>query len=524
MIEASVPTSVPPCAPAVCDYPKWTLVVAILGSSMAFLDGSVVNVALPTMQRELRASSGEMQWVVEAYALLLAALVLVGGALGDRRGRRRMFLTGVILFAAASLGCGAAPTPLTLILARAIQGVGGALLVPGSLSLISAAYVEADRGTAIGTWSSASAIVGALGPVVGGWVVSHASWRWIFLLNVPLAALVVGLALTRVNESRDVHAEPHTDWAGAALATAGLGLIVGGLVEAPNLGGLQAPVPLAMLGGGTGLLLIFAWTQTRQRAPMVPPAMFRSRTFFGTNLLTLLLYAALGGSLFFLPFNLVQLQHYSPAAAGAALVPFILLISLLSRWAGGLVTRYGARLPLVLGPLISAFGFALLALPAKGGSYWLTFFPGVVVLGVGMGLTVAPLTAVVMNSVDGNHAGVASGVNNAIARTAGLLSVAALGLEMSVIFNGNLDTKLAALALSDPMVAMVNTQRSHLAAATFPPALPPALRDQLQRHFEQAYVAGFRGVMLTAAALAALSACTAWWYLDASGQRDPTSA
>jgi EmrB/QacA subfamily drug resistance transporter len=502
--------------------PRWALVVAVLGSAMAFLDGTVVNVALPVMQRDLGITVDLVQWIVEAYALLLASLVLVGGALGDRLGRRRVFSAGAALFALASMGCGAAPHALPLIFARGLQGVGAALLVPGSLALITAAYGEQERGAAIGTWSAASAITAAIGPVAGGWVVAHGSWRWLFFFNVPVAVVVIVLASKRVPETRDETAAHRMDWIGAGLATLGLGLIVYALVGADSAGGIGSPRVLVLLAFGVLTLVAFVLAEARVRAPMVPLALFRSRTFAGTNLLTLFLYAALGGVFFFVPFDLIQVQHYTPTAAGASLLPFILLISVMSRWAGGLSTRLGARRVLVVGPLVAAAGFALLAVPGTGGSYWRTFFPGVVILGVGMGLTVAPLTTSVMASVEPHHAGVASGINNAVSRAAGLLAVAGLGVVLLVRFNHSLDAGLAPLSLPREVLDIVAAQRSKLAAAELPASIDPPVRDALRRLFDGAYVSGFRALMLTGAGLAVLAALAALWLIEPAATRTPS--
>ena len=486
--------------------PRWALVAAILGSSMAFLDGTVVNVALPVMQRGLGATVGQLQWVVEAYALLLSSLVLVGGAMGDRLGRRRVFSTGVVLFALASAACGFAPRIEFLIGARALQGVGAALLVPGSLALISAAYPPDRRGAAIGSWSAWSAVTGAAGPVAGGWVASHVSWRWIFFFNVPVAVAVVALAM-RIDESRDPEAPPRLDLVGAGLVTAGLGLIVYALID--TSGGASRSIgsmrTVALLVAGAAALIMFVVIEGRRRFPMVPLSLFRSRTFAATNGLTLLLYAALGGAMFFIPFNLIQVQHYSPAAAGAALLPMVVLVSGMSRRAGAFATKLGPRLFLCGGPLVAAGGFALLARPAIGGSYWESFFPGIVVLGLGMGLTVAPLTTAVMGAVDPRHAGLASGINNAVARAAGLLAVAALGALLVWRFNQGLDRALAPLALGRDAAQAVEAQRVRLGGADFS-ALAPALRGGVRAAFDTAYVAAFRALMLASAALGALAA------------------
>lgn len=518
MFEAAVPDRVRgPCGNAAGD-PSWALAVAILGSSMAFLDGTVVNVALPVMQRDLRTTVYQVQWVVEAYALLLAALVLVGGAAGDRFGRRRVFSWGVVLFAAASAGCSIAPTIGLLIVARGIQGTGAALLVPGSLSLISAAYPAGERGAAIGTWSAFSAITTAVGPLAGGWVVTHASWRWLFLINVPFAVAIVVLAAARVTDTRDDNAPPGMDLAGASLATVGLGLVVYALIDSERTGGPGSAraITLLLLGGLT--LVAFVLLEARQAAPMVPLSLFRSRTFAGANLLTLLLYAALGGGLFFVPFNLIQVQHYSPAAAGASLLPFILLISVMSRWAGDLAVRWGPRRFLVAGPLIASSGFALLALPTTGGVYWTTFFPGILVLGLGMGLTVAPLTSAVMGAVDPRHAGVASGINNAIARAAGLLAVAGLGALLVARFNQVLDGRVSVLSLSTSMASVVGVERNKLSGANFS-AFDPLVRETLRQAFDGAYVTAFRTLMVAGALLAALAALVGLSLVQLTGAR-----
>jgi EmrB/QacA subfamily drug resistance transporter len=487
--------------------PRWTLAVAILGSSIAFLDGTVVAVALPVMQRELSMTVGLAQWIVEAYSLMLASLVLVGGALGDRLGRKRVYLAGVTVFALASVVCGLAPGALVLVAARAVQGVGAAMLVPGSLSLISAAYDDKTRGAAIGTWSAFSAITGAVGPVAGGWVVAHASWRWLFFFNVPLAAAVVLLSRAHVVETRDDEAPATMDWLGAALATTGLGLVVYALVDSADAAGATRMVPLLALGLLT--LVAFVVVEWRGRAPMVHLSLFRSRTFSGANLLTLLLYAAIGGAFFFLPFDLIQVQGYSPAAAGAALLPVVLLVAGMSRGIGALAARVGPRPLLVVGPLVAAAGFALLARPTTGGSYWVTFFPAIVVLGTGMGLTVAPLTAGVMGAMEARHSGVASGINNAVARAAGLLAIAALGVLLTARFDAILDARLTAMVLSSSADRVVEVERGKLAGADLSAVIEPAVREELRRAFVDAYVAAFRGVMLVCAGLAALGALVA---------------
>ncbi|HEY0320265.1 MAG TPA: MFS transporter [Pyrinomonadaceae bacterium] len=499
-----------PCSKA---SSPWILAATILGSSMAFIDGTVVNVALPALQANLNATVVDVQWVVEAYALLLAALLLVGGSLGDHYGRRRVFIIGVSLFALASVWCGLAPSINQLIIARAVQGVGGALLVPGSLAIISASFDEERRGQAIGTWSGFTAITAAFGPVLGGWLIEHVSWRAIFFLNVPLALAVIIISLWRVPESSDSGAKSGQDWTGAALVTVGLAGVVYGLIESSRLGFTHWAV-ICALAGGAILLATFLFVESREAHAMLPLSLFRSANFSGANLLTLLLYMALGGVMFFFPLNLIQVQGYSATQAGAATLPFVLIMFLLSRWSGGLVKRYGAKLPLVVGPVIASLGFLLFTLPEVGGSYWKTFFPAVVVLGLGMAVSVAPLTTTVMGSVPQARAGIASGINNAVSRTAGLMAVAVLGIVMLHAFNSSLDQRLNNLAVAPEARELVDRQRVKLAGALIPSNLNPETKAELKRAIDESFVYGFRFVMGIAACLAILSALASWLMIE----------
>jgi EmrB/QacA subfamily drug resistance transporter len=494
----------------------WVLVATILGSSMSFIDGTVVNVALPTIQRELNATAADVQWVIQAYALFLAALILVGGALGDRLGRRRIFSTGIVLFTAASVVCGLAPNILILILARAVQGVGGALLVPGSLAIISASFAAERRGRAIGTWSAFTTITTALGPVLGGWLVQSASWRWVFFINVPLAAITLAVTFRAVPETRDPDATGPLDWLGAALATLGLGGLTFGLIQA-SAEGFGAPQVWLALLVGVAALVAFVIVERRAQEPMMPLNLFRSKTFSGTNLLTLLLYGALGGALYFLPFNLQQVQGYSPAAAGAAFLPFTIVVFSLSRWAGGLVPRYGPKRPLIIGPIIVALGFVLFTLPGVGGSYWLTFFPAVVVMSLGMALVIAPLTTAVMGAVPSTHSGTASGINNAVSRCAGLIAIAVLNIIVVLVFSAHYDGGIAALHLPSTAQATLAAQRTRLAGVQIPARLSATQHAAVQGAIDTSFVAGFRVAMLVAAALAAASSVAAGLLIEGPG-------
>ena len=494
-----------PCSPAAR---RGILVAAILGSSMAFIDGTVVNVALPSIQRELHANAFQAQWVVESYALFLAALLLVGGSLGDHFGRRKIFAMGIALFAVASVACALSVDVQQLIVARAVQGVGVALLVPGSLALISASFPERERGKAIGTWSGFSGLTAAIGPVIGGWLVDHYSWKWAFLINVPMAVAVLLIVWRRVPESRNPSAGG-LDPVGAVLATLGLGGVVYAFIEAP-VQQWRSPAVWTALAVGLIASVLFVWVEWRGRAPMLPLALFSRRNFGGANLLTLLLYAALGGSLFFFPLNLIQVQGYSATAAGAALLPFILIMFVFSSKAGQLVDRFGPRLPLVIGPAVAACGFALFAWPGIVGSYWTNFLPAVLVLGIGMTITVAPLTTTVMNSVGPELAGIASGVNNAVSRTASVLAVAVFGLVMAWAFDASLAASLRETGASPEVIRQMEAQRSSLAAAVPPTGIDAATTRQLADAVKLAFVSGFRWVMGLSAALALLSALSAW--------------
>ena len=505
--DESIIRSRPAAAPCSKRAARWVLVATILASSMAFIDGTVVNVALPALQANLNATIVDVQWVIEAYSLLLAALLLVGGSLGDHYGRRRIFLIGVALFALASVWCGVTPSIGQLIAARAAQGLGAALLVPGSLAIISSSFPENKRGRAIGTWSGFSAITTAIGPIIGGWLIEHVSWRAVFFINIPIALLVIFISLRWVPESSDKESAG-LDWWGAIVGTLGLGALVYGLIESSRLGFGDRSV-IAALVVAIALLAFFFILEARIPHPMLPLSLFRSRMFAGANLLTFLLYGALGGTLFFLPLNLIQVQHYSATAAGAAFLPFILIMFLLSRWAGGLVERYGPRLPLVVGPLIAACGFALFMLPSVGGSYWANFFPATAVLGLGMAISVAPLTTTVMNSVAQNRVGIASGVNNAVARSAGLIAIAALGIVMLQVFNHALDRRLAEWKVPGSVSRSLQVERTKLADMALPDNQDPATRQLIRRAINESFVSGFRVVMIIGTALALASAGTA---------------
>jgi EmrB/QacA subfamily drug resistance transporter len=494
--------------PAAARARPWILAATILGSSMAFIDSTVVNVALPALQTSLHANVIGVQWVVEAYGLFLGALILAGGSLGDLFGRRLIFLIGVGIFAVASFACGLAPNIQLLIAERSIQGVGAALLVPGSLSIIGASFDEQTRGQAIGTWSGFTVITSALGPVVGGWLVEHASWRWAFFINAPIAVAVIAISLWRVPESKNADGEK-VDWAGALTATAGLGGVTYAFIESAGRG-WRSPAIWGSLTAGCVCLLLFVLIESRAESPMVPLELFKSRNFSAANLLTLFLYAALGIFFFLVPLNLIQVQHYSATAAGAALLPLLLLMFLLSRWSGGLITRYGPRVPLVAGPVIAAVGFLLFAAPSIGGSFWRIFFPSFAVLGFGLAMSVAPLTTVVMDAVDGNRAGAASGINNAVARVAGLLAIAVFGVVMVRAFSSDLNRRMQLLRVPSVVLSELQSSEIRLGAMEVPAGVDGELAAAIRLSIGQAFVFAFRLAMVVCTVLSLASAFFGW--------------
>lgn len=482
----------------------FVLAATILGSSMVFIDGTVVNIALPVVQAELHATAIDMQWVVNAYTLFLAALMLVGGSLGDLYGRKLIFLIGTVIFTLASVWCGFTSDVHQLVLARGIQGMGSALLTPGSLALISATFDKEHRGAAIGTWSAFTTMTTAAGPALGGLIVQYLSWRWIFFINIPLAIAVVAITLVGVPESREDLAVRRLDVAGAALATLGLGALTIGLVDAGTMGWGGRQV-IALLLGGVIALGAFIAVEARAPEPMMPLGLFKSRTFSAVNLATFLLYGALGAVLYLVPFDLIQIQHYTPTAAGLSIAPFVVLMVPLSRWTGGMISRYGPKTFLVIGPAIAACGFALYAVPGVGGSYWTTFFPAIAVIGLGMGLTVVPLTTAVLESVPTQHVGIASAINNAVSRSASLFAVAAISVVMLGVFSAQLERSIASMAappVPTHVAGELLAQSDKLADAQVPRDAPPPVRNELHSAVVSSYVVAFRVAMLVGSLLA----------------------
>jgi EmrB/QacA subfamily drug resistance transporter len=475
---------------------RLTLAATILGSSMAFIDGSVVNIALPAMQQTLHADAASAQWIVNAYLLLLGALVLVGGSAADLYGRRRIFLVGIAVFTVASIACGLSPDITMLIVSRAVQGLGAALLTPASLAMLGATFDQHERSRAIGIWAGVGALTAAAGPVLGGALVDQVSWRAIFLLNVPLAVAAAWLAMVFACESRDDKTK-RLDWMGAITVAIGLAAITWALSAIPASGFRDRTV-LAALGVGAASLVLFVAIEARSgEAAMMPLLLYRSRDFAATNGLTLLLYFALGGALYYLPFGLIRLGGYSATQAGAALLPFALIMGFGASLAGTLSDRFGPRLSLTVGPIIAACGLTLLAFVNFRGSYWIGVFPAISMLAIGMTITVPPLTSTVMASVGEAHAGIASGVNNAVARVAGLFAVAALGAGLFASFSYSLAAPAAHANETLNAVLAGQAGVDEVAVAAFERAL--------------------RLVMLVAALCAALGGIVGWLWIRALG-------
>jgi EmrB/QacA subfamily drug resistance transporter len=510
-------TKVTPCAEK---SGSWVLAATILASSMAFIDTTVVNVALPALQSGFHATVIDVQWVIESYGLFLSALILVGGALGDALGRRTVFLLGVAAFAVSSAGCGLSSTITRLVIWRSLEGIAAAFLVPGSLAIISSSFDEKSRGKAIGTWAGFTTITTALGPILGGWLVEHASWHWVFFINVPIAGLVLAISLRHLPESRSL-ASRRVDYLGSALVTLALAGLVYGFLEWPVAGWTNARV-LGSLVLGIGSLVLFILVEKTALEPMVPLNLFKSPSFGGANLLTLFLYAALGVFFFLFPLNLIQIQEYSATVTGAAALPTILIVFFLSRWSGGLLTRYGPRIPLIGGPLIAAAGFLLFAIPDVHAHYWTAFFPAFTILGLGIAISVAPLTTVIMNSVPPDRAGVASGINNAVARVAGVLAVAILGALMVAAFAHSLRGSVARLNLNSHLVHELEANATSLGSLSAPSETDPKTAMMIRSAVAQAFVFGYRRIMLVCACLCIASAVIAWRNMPSrSAARDP---
>ncbi len=504
---------------------RWVLLATITASSMAFIDSSALNVALPALQTDFKADGAQLLWVINAYLLMLASLILLGGSLGDHYGRNRIFRIGIIVFSAASLACGLAPNIGFLIAARVVQGIGGALMVPGSLAILSASFGDEARGQAIGTWSAFGTITTILAPALGGFLAGRGLWRGVFYINLPLAVLAI-YALSKVPETKDEEASPQLDYLGTALIIVGLAALTYGTISlgGSSNAGTSNSVPLIALVVGIVALIAFVFVESRIAHPIVPLALFKNRSFSGTNLMTVFLYGALSGALLFLPLNLIQVQGYDAGIAGLTLLPFSIVLAGLSIVTGRLISRVGPRILLTIGPIIVGIAFLLLSrvgLTRGPDDYWTTFFPVVIVFGVGMGITVAPLTTTVMGSVPTHEAGVASGINNALTRSAQGLAVAIMGAVALFSFTNNLSAQLAQRELTPDVQQQIHQNASKLGGTDIPDGLTDAAHTQAKQAIQAAFVDMFQLVTIIGAVLCFLSALAAALLVE--GRKSPAA-
>jgi len=482
---------------------KWVMVTTILASAMAFIDGTALNVVLPALQRNLHASAADLFWVLNAYLLMLASLILIGGTLGDQLGRKKIFMAGIFIFIAGSACCGFAANATWLIIFRMIQGIGGALMIPGSLSLITSSINENERGKAIGTWSSVTTLVTMGGPILGGALADAGLWRYIFFINVPIGLVALVLLASKVQESRDTEADQRIDFPGALLIAVGLALLTFGFLRMPSLGFRHWEV-YGSIVGGIVLLIVFIRVEQKSRYPMLPIKLFRNLTFSGTNLLTFFLYAGLGAGMLFLSLNMVQLQGYSQFQSGLTFLPFTVLMISIARVSGSLADKYGPRLFLIAGPCVAGAGLFLLSLvkETKGASdYWTTFFPGIVGLGLGMSITVAPLTAAVMGSVSDHLSGTASGVNNAISRIAGVFANAIFGALAVLFFAGAVQKEIAELPLTPIQKEAVIAQTVNLGDAVMPADIAADQQAVIRKVYRDGFITAYGNILRLCAGL-----------------------
>ena len=485
---------------------KWLMASAILASSMAFIDGTALNVVLPALQKSLHATGEDLFWILNAYLLILAALILVGGSLGDRLGRKKIFMIGIFVFILGSAACGFSPNVFYLIAFRSIQGLGGALMIPGSLSLISASIDDREKGRAIGTWSAITTVVTMGGPILGGALADAGFWRGIFFINVPIGIAALIVLWFKVAESKEEHPDPRLDYFGALSIAVGLALVTFGFLRAPSKGFGDIPV-IAALGGGVLLLGLFLAIERRTAYPMMPLRLFSNATFSGANLLTFFLYAGLGAAMLFISLNLVQAQGYSQLESGLTFLPFTILMIFIARFAGALADRKGPRLLLIIGPFIAGagmLGLSMVGITKGPGEYWTTFFPGFLLLGLGMAITVAPLTTAVMSAVSDDFSGTASGVNNAVSRVSNVFANAIFGAMAVWLFSGALNDLLSGM---DPSVRTAALgQAVDLGNAHVPAGVPSVDAPAIAHAYRLGFVQTYQIILRIAAGLAWLGA------------------
>lgn len=482
---------------------KWIMISSILASSMAFIDATALNVVLPALQKSLNATLTDTFWILNAYLVMLAALILIGGSLGDQLGRKKIFMVGIFIFISGSAACGFAPGVLMLVVFRVVQGIGGALMIPGSLSLISSSINQKERGKAIGTWSAFTTVVTVGGPILGGVLADAGLWRFIFFINVPLGLIALFISWRCVSESKDDDKTRRIDYPGAITIALALALITYGFLQIPELGLHNWQVGASLVVGMV-LLVVFVFIEKKSKHPMMPLPLFSNLTFSGANLLTFFLYAGLGAGMLFTSLNMVQVQGYSQKQAGLTFLPFSILMISIARFAGALAGKYGPRLFLIIGPIVAGAGLLMLSFIKQtdgAGQYWTTFFPGMLVLGLGMSFTVAPLTAAVMASVTDHFSGTASGVNNAVSRIAGVFTNAIFGTLAVLFFSGALQRQIQPLQLNATQKQEVVKQSNALGNAKVPNDIESKDKAAVEKSYHAAFISTYSRIMKISAVL-----------------------
>lgn len=493
---------------------KWIMASVILASAMAFIDGTALNVALPSLQKDFNASGADLFWILNSYLLMLAALILTGGSLGDKLGRKKIFMTGIAVFIIGSASCGFASTVSYLIGFRAVQGIGGALMIPGSLSIITSSF-EKERGKAIGTWSAVTTLVTVGGPILGGALADAGLWRLIFFINVPIGIASLLILWFKVPESSDEQSDHAIDYYGAIAIIAGLALLTYGFLKMPETGFNNLPVYLS-LGTGLVALILFILIEKKTKHPMMPLQLFRNKTFTGANLLTFFLYAGLFAGMLFLTLNMVQIQGYSQLQAGLTLLPFTILIIIISRWSGTLTDKYGPRRFLIGGPLLVSIGLFMLSLVknTQGPSgYWVTYFPGIFLFGLGMSFTVTPLTTTVMGALPNHYSGTASGINNAISRISNVFTYAIVGALAILFFTGYLSKEVNSISIQQNIKVQIIGQAANLGDAKVPEGISNENKKEITHLYKEGFIHTYMLVMRISAALALTGALMAFVFI-----------
>lgn len=501
---------------------KWIMSSTILSSAMAFIDGTALNVALPSLQKSLNASGTDLFWILNAYLLMLASLIIVGGSLGDKLGRKKIFMIGIIIFIIGSAACGLSQGVVMLIAFRAVQGLGGALMIPGSLSIISSSFTAKERGKAIGTWSAITTLVTVGGPILGGALADAGLWRYIFFINVPIGIASILILVFKVNESRDEDADHRIDIPGAAFSLIGLSLLTFGFLRIPEVGFKNPQAYLSLIGGAVAII-IFIFIEKRSKHAMMPLELFKNKTFSGANLLSFFLYAGLGAGILFLNLDMVQAQGYSQFKAGLTFLPFTILMITIARFAGSLADKHGPRLLLITGPAVAGVGLLLLSFIKQtngASSYFTTFFPGILIFGLGMSFTVAPLTTAVMGALPDHYSGIASGINNATTRIAGVFANAILGALAILFFSGFLSERINNMQLNETEKNSVMQQVKNLGNAK-----PPAIKNGndkaiITKAYKEGFIKAYNKIMMICAALAFAGALMSFLFIKNKDLKD----